>query len=438
MRKFRLSEQRIILLIFSAGMILRILYILGTDITERQHDVFSFEEMKGHAGYIGYFLENAKLPDFDPREIFQFYHPPLHHIIAAIWMKLNLLAGFEFKQAAENIQILTMLYSGAFLVLTEKIFRLTGLKGKGLITAFTFLAFHPTFIILSGSINNDMLSILMMQGAFLYALKWGESQRIKDIVPAAVFLGAGMMSKLSAGMAAAGIGFIFMVRFLQNSGKRLRMLPGFAVFAIICFPLALWWSVRNAVLFDVPIGYVPSLGDASHQYIGHYSLFERLLDFSPYQFRSIYVAWGEPYFEHNVFIGLLKTATFGEQTLSDPKGAIYVVAQILFVLSAAAALASVYWIGRTFFSSKLISDRLQRTFLVVVFLTFLAAYVQFCFAYPHTCTQNIRYATPLVWISALAIGKGIGSNKIAGKVTMIFTGLFALSSVLFYVMLTLK
>lgn len=438
MRKFRLSEQRIVLLIFFAGIILRLIYILGTDITERQHDVFSFEEMKGHAGYIGYFLENAKLPDFDPREIFQFYHPPLHHIIAALWMKLSLLVGFEFKQAAENIQILTMLYSGVFLLLTEKIFRLTGLKGKELIAAFTFVTFHPTFIILSGSINNDMLSILMMQGAFLFALKWNESQRITDLVLTAVFLGAGMMSKLSAGMAAAGIGFVFMARFMQNSGKRLRMLPGFAVFAAVCFPLALWWSIRNAVLFDVPIGYVPSLSDASHQYIGHYSVFERLLDFSSYQFRSVYVAWGEPYFEHNVFIGLLKSATFGEQTLSDPKGAIYVIAQILFALSVAAALASAYWIVRTFLGSKLISDRLRKAFLIVVFVAFLAAYVQFCFAYPHTCTQNIRYATPLVWISALALGKGIGAGKVAGKLTMILSGAFALFSIIFYVMLALK
>ncbi len=433
-----LSDYRVLLMLLIAGMAVRIVYILGTDITERQHDVYSFEEMKGHAGYIGYLLENFKLPDFDPRSVFQFYHPPLHHSLAALWMRANLSLGIEFSQAAENIQILTLLYSGAFLMITGRIFMKLGLSGKGLAAAFALIAFNPALIILSGSINNDMLSILLMQGAFLFALRWSDRRRIADIAVSALFLGLGMMTKLSVGIAAGGIGFIFIIKFLQDKDKRSKMLAGFAVFAAICFPLALWWGIRNAVLFGVPVGYVPSLGDASHQYIGNYPVFERLFDFSLYQFKNVYVAWGEPYFEHNVFIGLLKTATFGEQTLSEPKGFIYTSAQILFAVSVLIALIAAFYGAKTLFGKKTISDKLHKGFLLVVFLTFMAAYIQFCFAYPHTCTQNIRYATPLVWIAAFSIGKGIGHSNKTGTAVIILTGIFALASAVFYTTLSFQ
>ena len=436
----KLDDRHVIFIMMIAGLTLRLIYILTTDIDQRQHDVYSFEEMKGHAGYIGYLLNNAALPDFDPREIFQFYHPPLHHIIAALWMRLNLAAGISFDNSAENIQILTLLYSGLFMILTERIFRKIGSKGPGLTVAFALIAFHPAFIILSGSINNDMLSILLMQGAFLFALRWNDKRKKTDIALAAVFMGLGMMTKLSVGIAAAGIGFIFLLRFLQNKEERKGMIAGFAIFAAICFPLALWWGIRNAVLFGVPISYVPSLGDGSHQYIGHYSVYERLFDFSPYQFQSVYVAWGEPYFEHNVFIGLLKTASFGEQTLSDQSGPVYIAAQILFVSSAVIALLSVICGGVVMFREDMIRNRVQKGFVVVTGLTFLAAYIQFCFAYPHTCTQNIRYATPLIWIAALFIGKCTG--EFFGKKTkwlpIAAVSAFSAASVLFYTLLAYK
>ncbi len=62
----------------------------------------------GHLGYIGYLYYNHHLPDFDTRTAWSFSHPPLHHAIAALWVKLNVKLGVELELAIENIQLLTV------------------------------------------------------------------------------------------------------------------------------------------------------------------------------------------------------------------------------------------------------------------------------------------------------------------------------------------
>lgn len=444
-KRYHHSEDKVIFLLLFASLILRVIYIWKTDITQRQHDVYSFEEMMGHAGYIGYIFDNLKLPNFDPREIFQFYHPPLHHILAALWMKVNLFIGVSFKQAAENIQILTCIYSIIYLIFTDKIFKKLGLSGGGRIIAFTIIAFHPTFLILSGSINNDMLSIMLMQGALYFSLRWFDSIKLSDIAWTGIFLGLGMMTKLSVGIAAVPIGFLFLVKLIRSKNERVKIFKQFIIFGIICFPLALWWSIRNGILFGVPIGYVPSLGDGSHQFIGNYSIFERLLDFSVYQFKSVYVAWGEPYFEHNIFIGLLKTSVFGEQTLSAREGFIYLAAKILLLSNILLTLVTISSQSVILLRHKVQFKKEHLAFLSVLFIAVLFSYIQFSFSFPHTCTQNIRYATPLIFIGAVSIGKIFSVIKKREfkfgplKILLVsFVTFFALSSYVFFMVLLVK
>jgi 4-amino-4-deoxy-L-arabinose transferase-like glycosyltransferase len=257
-----------------------------------------------------------------------------------------------------------------------------------------------------------MLSVMLMQGAIYYSIRWYKGSGSRSIIAAAVFMGLGMMTKLSVGTASLGIAFLFLLKLVDEPKNRRKTFSRIAVFGVVCFPLALWWGVRNMILFDLPITYVPTLGTGSHQYIGGYPLFERLADFSAYQFRSVYVAWGEPYFEHNVFIGLLKTATFGEQTLSGPAGNVYAAAQVLFWINALLALAVAVAGPVVLFGRKFFRDTALKPFTNVVFITFLLAYVQFCLSYAHTCTQNVRYATPLIWIGAFVLAAVTGREDI--------------------------
>ena len=83
--------------------VIRAGYIIVTPTWVRQHDVIGFGAGFGQAGFIEYFYQNWKLIDFDPREFWGFFLPPLHHILAAIVLTLNVVLGFVFHHACENI-----------------------------------------------------------------------------------------------------------------------------------------------------------------------------------------------------------------------------------------------------------------------------------------------------------------------------------------------
>ncbi len=124
-----------LLLIIALGLLLRLGYVLYTSIYERQHDFHNFSAGNGHAAYILYLLENGSLPDFDPREVFQFYHPPLYHTIAALWLKVSDLLSVGWDRATESLQFITLFCSGSCIITTFRIGQELKLKKTGLVVS---------------------------------------------------------------------------------------------------------------------------------------------------------------------------------------------------------------------------------------------------------------------------------------------------------------
>lgn len=68
----RLGTKQLIFLIAAAGFILRLGYIAYTSYDYRQHDSYGLDSGSGHLAYMLYLFDNLQLPDFDPRNIWQF------------------------------------------------------------------------------------------------------------------------------------------------------------------------------------------------------------------------------------------------------------------------------------------------------------------------------------------------------------------------------
>ena len=81
--------------------IIRLWYILITDVGVRQHDLGTSTSLydniinPGHLGYVEYLVKFKALPDFNPFSVFSYYHPPLHHIVAAFFLKAADILGFR-------------------------------------------------------------------------------------------------------------------------------------------------------------------------------------------------------------------------------------------------------------------------------------------------------------------------------------------------------
>lgn len=426
----KLTPERALVLILIAGFVLRLCYVLYTDVNiidgitykQRQHDVYKFEDGIGHAGYIQHFFENGfKLKDVDPTTITQFYHPPLHHMIAAVWMRFLTMLGFGYARSVASIQYLTLFYSTAAMIVCSKIFRELKLKSWGLVAAISLIAFHPTFLILAGSINNDMLSVLFILLSIYNTIVWYKAPSIKKIVFIALSVALGMLTKLSVALIAPPIAAVFLIKLIecikadksaQSASEKStgKMILQYLCFGVVCVPLGLSYVLRNLLKYNVAITYVPRLSDTSEQYLGNYSIFERLFSLkdSPlsYPFPA-QISRGQSYFEYNPFVTLIKTSLFGEYNyqLDDPtNGAILPLATVLFWVTILLCVASFVLVAVMLIKRKGIINLAEKLLLGGAYYITLISFVKFAFDYPHFCSQDFRYAVITLVIGAFAIG----------------------------------
>ena len=403
----KLNTKSIILLLFAAGFIMRLSYVVCMPVRMIQHDVYYIGDGAGHSGYIEYLLQKGHLPDFDVREVDQFYHPPLHHLLAALWMRIQLAIGIGYEAAYENIQLLTLFYSTVSFILSYKIFRRVGLSGSGLIAATAIIAFCPTFYIMSGSINNDILSITLMLGAVYNTLCWFKKRSLPRILCIALCIGFGMMTKLSVWMAAPPIAFIFIYAFFSDLRHWKKYIIQYPLFLAVSVPLGLFWSVRNVLRWGVPLTYVPKLSETSMQYVGDVPVITRLFDISAFQFKDVseqFVMYGGSYNEYNPLVGFFKTSMFDEGIAPRRFPRIEGMNHILFwsavILGLLGFVAMIIMAVR---KNKVLRVPV-RVFICSLYLLILVMYYYFCIEYPHVCTQNVRYGVPLIVIGALSSG----------------------------------
>ncbi len=397
-------EKLAVLYIFAQGIVMRLGYLLESPITRRQNDVHKFGGEDGHSAYIEYIYEHLSLPDFDPTEVWQFYHPPFHHTICALWLRFQTLIGIPYDVACESIQAVSLFCSLACLILFYKLLRHFKLSGVSLLLPLSLVAFHPSLIILSGSINNDIMSIMFCLGSIYCTAQWYGNPDYKNIIKVAFCVGFGMMTKLSAGLVAPVIAGIFLLVLTKKRREWKKVIPQFAAFGAICLPLGLWWGIRNLVKFSVPITYVPSLKPTSWQYIGYIPTKTRLFDFSLYQFEDVFEQWSDKtYLEFNPTVAFLKNSLFGEhmraytfeegKLLSYPT-LLFRIATILVVISFIATIVLCFKKG----------NRPIKLMLFGYELILLFSYYKFCFEYPYICTMNFRYIVPCLFVGALFIG----------------------------------
>ena len=405
-----MTTSRLILLLIAAGLVLRLCYGLYTPVEVRQHDVESFaSSVGGHGAYIKYFYNEKQLPDFDPTTVWQFYHPPLNHILSAVWLGAVTRIGFTWTRALESIQFLTLFYSASCMLICKSIFTRMGLKGGGLICAMSVVCFAPPFIILSGAVNNDMLSITFLLAAISATLRWCDTGKLWDLIKIALGIGLGMSTKLSVAAIAPAVAVIMLIKLIRQKHGRGRLLGNYAAFAGVCFPLGLWWPLRNSIMFGSPINYIPLLSTDSYQYVGNFTFAQRFLLPLGYCWKSEFIHFTQELKDYNVWAGLLKTAVFDEYDLNaasvNTTGFTAVLYYVAIVLALAAFAAMIVTLIK---QKNSLGD--EKTLLMLgCYVLVLGSYLVMCAGFPHTCTMNIRYATPIIVVGALFLGKAAQS-----------------------------
>ncbi len=415
-----------IVLIILAGILARLLYVIFMPVVNfAQYDIGTVDPenniFTGHLGYAFWLVKNKAIPNFDPRQVYQFNHPPVHHILCAIWISIVGLFTDNTQTLMEAAQYVTLIYSVVTLLAFDKILAETRAGEKGRAIALLIFAFQPTLIMTAGSLNNDGAGLMFQMLAVWLALRWHRTKSYKDIIGVALTIGIGMLSKLSAGLIAVPIGILFIYDFINEWIKN-KKFPGkrfvqYMIFGMICVPIGLSWVIRCYVKFGMPPTYIAFLPDTSPQYVGMYSAAQRLLLPNPIELvknlshGSVGMGW-------NIWVQLFRTSALGECDLASFSMIGKVSCLMMMALNLVVAVWAFVAFIRVYVISKIINRRKEaeltresdpaiRILWVLSWLVMMYSYFSFANTYPHECSMNFRYVQfamipPLV---ALALGE---------------------------------
>lgn len=405
----RKSDRTSANVLLSASFTVGLIFILQLPYGFSWHDLagysadFSVEgKPDGHLGFIAWIVENGRLPlEIDPMEdgYSVFYNPPLHHIVHALFMKLNLLLGLSQEVSLENLQALTLLFAFGTVRAAMRLMEELELSPKAVRTGLWAVAFQPMLFILGGTLNNDIQMIYCVVRCAVHVVRWQKGRKTSDILLIALFLGCGMATKLNAALLIPCIALVFAVAFFREAReRRMGYLGQFALFLLVSVPIAIAWPVYHMVAFDMPLSYVRLPAETIN--VSSYSLWQRYgvpdwharrgLFYSPT--RSI---------NHNVWMQTFKTGLFDEMTLFAEGTLMWYVAYVLLL-----AFAALLVIG----AAGLVLMALKRRdasgfFLLGYGALLLMSYLKFTLDYPYLCTFNFRYIAPVLALGAVGFAQ---------------------------------
>lgn len=388
--KNKLSSEMIIFFMFLCGFALRLGYALRYSYMVNQHDVESLQS-SGHLSYI-YTIFNGALPQTND---WQFSHPPLHHIISALFVKLSTSANFSLGRAFENIQLLTVFYSSVLMIVGYKILNVCKINGLGLILSSALLAFHPHFYILAGSINNDILMILLSMLSVLFLLKWWNKPCFKYALICGLFCGLAVATKVSAVLIACVTAVSVLVKLFNDKELKFwRVLLQSVSYLLVMLPLSLWHPIRNYILFNQPFGYVAEIPVTSSLYTGDISIFKRIILPFSLDKCDVYVdVWNE----YNLFNYTLRNSLFGEYDFGNI-GLAFLLVVFNFILIVFTVLS----LFKVFFNKDNKTSAILP--LIILFIIQIVFFVYFNIRYPFGCTMDFRYIVPVLFCGITFIG----------------------------------
>ena len=396
------SIPQVLFLILTAGIIMRVGYTLYTPYFLRAHDLGMplDDTSRGHINYIYYIYSHHALPDNN--EI-QFYQPPLFHILCALLMEFYhfLRPAVDSNALFDSTKLVSCFASICSLIAMKKILEELRCPSKGTILALGIAAFFPNYYLMAGRVNNDSLSFLFIVLSLLYIIRWGREHKKKDLFLLALWIGLGMMTKLSVGTVAV-IAAPLMLYYLwkqYKEGYAVKTLLSYVVFLLICAPLGLWHSIRNFVLFGQPIGYVLNITEyygVTTLYRGNLSLWERFFSF-PLKDISL-----RPFIDVNVDSNIntyiLRCSLFGEFSFANLEKLAKPFILINGILILLSLLAGVYIL---LIKNK---NKWLRFGPALVWLLFMVSYYSFNLKYPESCTMDYRYIPITAFCGSICIG----------------------------------
>lgn len=367
--------KNIFYLIYIIGVIIRTKYIIDTDINVRQHDVLSINS-DGHLDYIKYIYDYYRLPESNS---YQFYHPPLWHMIAAFWLKINSLLNISIDKAIEGIQIITVIISSSMIILADKIAHKIKITDYYILLVDYIVSTISIMIIFSGSINNDCLLLFFYFLIIYLLIIWDENPSWGNTINLAISTGLCVMTKASGGLIAVPILYIFISKIIDsiknNNDKIKSIINKIISFGLFSLPIGLWFEVyfyfKYKMFPSIPI---PGLIRISNP------LGERLFRLDILQLRD----FSHILLDNNLPAHLIKTSIVGEWPILEASNVLTTLVLIKLLLVIISVGLIIYYL---FKKNK---NKYMNVLIIFWIVSIVSEYI-FVYKYPYICTMDYRY-----------------------------------------------
>lgn len=417
-----IKKNKVFIIIFLLALIIRMIFIIKYPLSKAQHDV---NGENGHFSYIQTIFIQNRLPSTNQ---YQYYQPPLHHFISAMWLKVFSKVIKSYTTLIESLQFVPLIYSMLLLIVVNKMLKELKIKDKYKNLILVIMAFHPTFTILSGSINNDMLSILLIFCTLYELIKWYKKSDMVNTIILAIVTGLAVMAKTSGAIVSLPIMYIFLLQFyraIKKGDKRKiwQYIGMYCVFGIISLSLGLWYPIRNYILFKQPILYIL---DPNNQklYVGDKSLLSRFVPFS----KELLIQYADPYEHYNIPTFLIKSSLFGEWTWTTSYICKYIYVFALFA-NIAIIVFSIVAIIREMTSNRK-RDLIYRNIFLILYFFNIISFISMNIKLPYGCSMDFRYIVPTIFIGIYFIGLQLRKIQNEAKNKLIYRTLMQISIVL--------
>lgn len=401
----KLTYERVINVIIIFAFLVRLCYMLNTDVFLRQHDVERELYNHGHYAYAATIYSTGKLPVTNE---YQFYHPPLNAAIQALFMHINqplLQIGNAIHGAGTfdisdtrvlfgSCQILSVIYIMITSIFGALIVEELNLSKRAKLFAIAFVVLFPHLTVLAPQVNNDAICIMFSFIAIYLAIKWWKNKSWLSICLCGLSIGLAMNSKISGATICLSIAVIFIWEFVKDilskdKNRILKTVFQFLVFIVICAPIGLWFPVYAKVRFDQGLGFVfanlnPALSTADHNF------FERFINIFDFGDMTKNL-WCEPFENYNLFGYLIKCAVAGEYSYWQGEGlaATGIILNYIFVLLMIGLIVTYFIVVK--------NKNLQRNLFVASIIVFqFACMIYFNIKMPYGCTMDFRYIVPII------------------------------------------
>ena len=431
-------------IVFGIGFFIRFIAFLLTNTTINQHDVIP---RYGHFDYAVYMFKNWKLPD---AWVYEFAQPPLNAISQALVMKfLSLFKDYSsnYLELFSYTKILMLIWTSLTLIIIYKMLDEFDIPRIMKNTVLLIMALYPGQVILTTQYSNDAISYMFFYLSLYLTVKWCKNKKLSTVILLALSIGFGMLAKISVGLIAFITGPMMIVIWIRSLMKPRSASPNsvgasstspsitlqLIIFGLIVFPIGLSFSIRNYIMFEAEFGAIAEIAIGTLMAMKYWSwtLVDRflslpidrivetkinveklLIDVSKVNVINI-----KPYgiyhskVEYNVWIDLIKTATFDEFNFTKTKWhslcvVLYAANYVFHAVGLATIVLNIKDVIKDIRNIGLkCSDPILNLKItsIMLFILAIAAYVGFNYKYPYSCNSNYRYIAYITLAFAISI-----------------------------------